>query len=95
MRVCVLGVGEERLRFCSLWVMCGVRVLCFRVLVSEGSWVGLSCVFLRIWIGVFCFCKLWLSWVGFGGFLSFFFWVVFLLQALRFLLYTAGVPRGA
>jgi hypothetical protein len=50
---------------------------------------------LRVWVGVLCSCRLRLSWVGFGGLLSFFFWAVFLFPALRFLLYTAGVLRGA
>jgi len=42
--VCLLGVEEERLRFCSLWVVCRLRVVCFRVLVPVGFWVGFLCV---------------------------------------------------
>jgi hypothetical protein len=44
-RVCVLGVEEEWLRFYSLWVVCGARVLCFRVLVWVLGWV--YCVFIE------------------------------------------------
>jgi len=94
-RVCVIGVEEERLRFCSLWVVCGVRVLCFRVLIPVGSLVGLLCVLCGFGLGFFVL-------VGFGsrglvlvGFFLSFFGLFFLFPALRFLLYTAGVLRGA
>jgi hypothetical protein len=32
---------------------------------------------LRVWVGVLCSCRFWLSWVGFGGLLSFFFGLFF------------------
>jgi hypothetical protein len=67
-RVCLLGVEEERLRFCSLWVVCGLRVL-----VPVGFWV----VFLRVGLGFFVLVGLgsrgFVWWVSFFLFLGFFF----------------------
>jgi len=56
-------------------------------------------VFLVGWNGVLCACRLRFLWVCVVGFfISFFFWAVFFFfrfPALRFLLYTADVLRGA
>jgi hypothetical protein len=49
---------------------------------------------LRVWVGVLCSCRLRLSWVGFGGLLSFFFWAVFLFPALRFSLVYCRCTKG-
>jgi hypothetical protein len=57
-------------------------------------------VFLVGWIGVLCACSLRFLWVCVVGFFLsffglFFFFFFFRFPALRFLLYTAGVLRGA
>jgi hypothetical protein len=45
-------------------------------------------------LGCFCSCKLWLSWDGVGGFLSFFFWAVFFISSIAFSLVYCRCTKG-
>jgi len=49
---------------------------------------------LRVWVGVLCSCRLRLSWVGFGGLLSFFFWAVFFISSFAFSLVYCRCTKG-
>lgn len=71
-----------------------VRVLCFRVLVPVGSWVGFFVCSLRVWVGVLWSCRLWLLWVDFGGLISFFFWAVFFISSFAFSLVYCRCTKG-
>jgi hypothetical protein len=64
--------------------------------VGSCGFLGGFLVFLEGWVGVLCSCRFSFSWVCLVGFfLSFFGLFFFRFPALRFLLYTAGVLRGA
>jgi hypothetical protein len=49
---------------------------------------------LRVWVGVLCSCRFRLSWVGFGGLLSFFFWAVFFISSFAFSLVYCRCTKG-
>jgi hypothetical protein len=49
---------------------------------------------LRVWVGVLRSCKLWLSWDGIGGLLSFFFWAVFFISSFAFSLLYCRCTKG-
>jgi hypothetical protein len=48
----------------------------------------------RVWVGVLCYCKLWLSWVGLVGFFLSFFGLFFFISSFAFSLVYCRCTKG-